>query len=98
MNSLFRNENPSYYAHDMIRKAIVMTKKKWEPPELGLVTFVDPRCVPGVMVRGKRIYGFSYMKAGFRHVGFTKQLKLWVWQILPKEMPSERSFDEQPRG
>lgn len=27
------------------------------------------------------------MKAGFRHVGFTKG-KLWVWQMLPQEMPN----------
>lgn len=86
VNSLFRNECRDYYASDMIRKAILMTRRVWEPPDLGMITFVDSREVPGVMVRGERIYGFSYMKAGFKHVGFTKG-GLWAWQILPKEMP-----------
>lgn len=86
VNSLFRNENPSYVAHDMIRKAIMMTKRVWPPPPLGMITFVDSRCVPGVVRRGERIYGYCYLKAGFKHVGFTKA-GLWAWQMLPEEMP-----------
>lgn len=44
------------------------------------------------MVRGEKVYGFCYLKAGWRHVGFTKG-KLWVWQQLPHEMPEpDRRF------
>jgi hypothetical protein len=51
-----------------------------------MVTFVDPKHVKPTMVRGNPVYGYSYQKAGFKHVGFTKG-GLWAWQILPHEMP-----------
>lgn len=85
VNSMFRKECGGD-ASEMIRAAVAKTKETWEPPELGIVTFVDPKHVPGVMVRGYRCYGFSYWKAGFKHVGLTKG-KLHVWQMLPSEMP-----------
>lgn len=71
----------------MILRAVAATRMIWQPPELGIVTFVNPDEVPGVMVRGERVYGFCYMKAGFHHVGFTKG-GLWTWQLLPHEMPA----------
>ena len=86
VNSLFRNEG-KYRAQDLIREAIQRTRDEWEMPELGCITFVDPKHVPGVMVRGHRVYGFSYWKAGFKHVGFTKK-GLHAWQILPSETPT----------
>ena len=85
VNSLFRNEGAGE-ASELIRAAITETKKIWEPPELGIVSFVDSKKVPGVMVRGYRVFGFCYWKAGFKHVGFTKG-GLHVWQMLPNEMP-----------
>jgi hypothetical protein len=86
INSLFRNEGTER-SSDLILAAIRKTREKWEPPPLGIVSFVDPRHVPGVMMRGVRIYGFCYWKAGFNCVGMTKKDKLWVWQMLPSEMP-----------
>lgn len=85
INSLFRSEGAGV-ASDLIRQAIAATLFFWEPPTSGMITFVDPRAVPGVKVRGETIYGFSYLKAGFKHVGFTKG-GLWAWQILPADMP-----------
>lgn len=92
VNSLFRSEGAGV-ASELIRKAIAATRHFWEPPGLGMVTFVDPRAVSGVKVRGETIYGFGYFKAGFRHVGFTKG-GLWAWQLLPEDMPDA----EPPRG
>lgn len=94
VNSLFRNEGAGLssdliraaLSSDLIRAAVAATRFQWDPPALGIVTFVDPRAVPGVMVRGVRIYGFAYLKAGFRHVGFTKA-GLWAWQMEPAAMP-----------
>ena len=86
VNSLFRSEGPDR-ASDLIRSAVALTRAMWEPPPLGLVTFVDPAHVPGTRRRGQTIYGYSYLKAGFRHVGFTKKDHLWVWQLLPRDMP-----------
>jgi hypothetical protein len=85
VNSLFRSEGAGQ-ASDLILQAIAATRFFWEPPALGMVTFVDPKAVPGVKVRGRTIYGFGYLKAGFKHVGFTKG-GLWTWQLLPDEMP-----------
>lgn len=89
VNSLFRNEGAGQ-SSDLITGAILRTLEIWEPPALGIVTFVDPKHVPGIMVRGYRVFGFSYWKAGFKHVGFTKG-KLHVWQMLPNEMPRAQS-------
>lgn len=100
VNSLFRVERRGWLedkgdhpwqqiackSSTLIRQAIAATRFFWDPPALGMVTFVDPTAVPGVKVRGETIYGFSYLKAGFKHVGFTKG-GLWVWQLLPDEMP-----------
>lgn len=86
INSLFRNES-RLCASDLIRAAVAATRSVWEPPALGMVTFVDPKHVKPTMRRGQVIYGYCYLKAGFRHVGFTKG-GLWAWQLLPVEMPA----------
>jgi hypothetical protein len=86
VNSLFRKECAGA-ASEMIRQAIAATRAQWEPPALGMVTFVDPDEVPGTIVRGERIFGYCYQRAGFKHVGFTKG-GLWVWQLLPADMPA----------
>jgi hypothetical protein len=85
VNSLFRNES-DYRASDLIRQALIETKLEWTPPPLGMVSFVDPKHVPPVRRRGETIYGYCYLMAGFKHVGFTKG-GLWAWQILRHEMP-----------
>lgn len=86
INSLFRNEGEGL-ASELIRDAIAETRATWDPPALGMVTFVDPKAVPGVPVRGERVFGYCYQRAGFRHVGYTKS-GLWAWQLLPSEMPA----------
>lgn len=85
VNTFFRNEGAGK-SSELIRAAIAKTRSAWEPPELGMITFVCPKRVKPTMVRGKEIWGYCYMKAGFSHVGFTKG-GLWAWQILPNEMP-----------
>lgn len=85
VNSLFRREG-GVTASELIRSAIVATCAFWSPPAQGIVSFVDPKKVKPTMVRGKPVYGFCYLKAGFTHVGFTKG-GLWVWQMLPEAMP-----------
>lgn len=85
VNSLFRKERPGQ-ASALIREAVAATRSIWTPPALGMVSFVDPKHVKPTMVRGKAIYGYCYLKAGFTHVGFTKG-GLWVWQMLPAVMP-----------
>lgn len=85
-NSLFKNDSDER-ASDLIKKAVSVTRYYYgQPPSLGIVSFVNPNKVRGIKRRGKTIYGYCYLKAGWRHVGFTKG-GLWVWQQLPDEMP-----------
>lgn len=83
---MFRNEGERL-SSDLILSAIAHTLSVWEAPPLGLVTFVCPKRVRPIKVRGASVFGFCYQKAGFRHVGFTKG-GLWAWQLLPAEMPA----------
>lgn len=86
MNSLFRNEGAGL-SSELIREAVAATRGVWPAvPDLGMVSFVDAS-----KTRKKRDPGRCYRKAGFRHVGFTKG-GLWVYQMLPHEMPDA----EQP--
>lgn len=86
VNSLFRSEGGGT-ASSLILEAVAATRARWpHVPPRGMVTFVDPRAVPGIKVRGTTVYGWTYMKAGFEHVGFTKG-GLWAWQMLPERMP-----------
>lgn len=82
VNSLFRNERPENRSSELIREAVAATLAEWpKPPALGIVTFVDAG-----KVRHKRDPGRCYLRAGFRHVGFTKG-GLLAFQMLPDEMP-----------
>lgn len=93
INSIFRNEDAGPLASDMILEAIAIARTKWDVPAQGCVTFVDPRKVPGILVRGERVKGFCYMVAGFRAVGETKK-GLIAWQMLPADMPAARPIPE----
>lgn len=88
--SCFRNEGDGL-SSDLILEAVALTRWVYrEPPELGIVTFVDPRIVPGFLVRtedGPEMrWGYSYWKAGFKFAGWTKG-GLYALQMLPDEMP-----------
>ncbi len=86
VNSLFRNESDDR-ASELIRSAVAHTLGRWDPPSLGIVSFINPRYVKPTVRRGQTIYGYCYLKAGWTHVGFTKD-GLWAWQQLPAAMPS----------
>lgn len=80
----FRNEsNGEYLSSDLVREACAVTRWHYPNiPELGMVTFIDPK-----HVRKKRDFGRCYRKAGFKHVGYTKVHKLIALQLLPKDFP-----------
>jgi hypothetical protein len=85
--SIFRNEKAGPLASDMIRDALSIFQHDYALSPLGCITFVNPRKVPGILVRGERVKGFCFLKAGFRAVGETKK-GLIAWQILPDAMPA----------
>lgn len=95
--SIFRNENAGPLASDMIRSALAIFQSDYgygAAPPLGCVTFVDPKKVRGVLVRGERIKGFCFMKAGFQLVGETKKRGYLAYQLLPGRMPSPAAMSE----
>jgi hypothetical protein len=87
--SIFRNEDSGPLASDLVRDAIAIMQTLYAVPALGCVTFVNPKMVPGILVRGERVKGFCFWKAGFRAVGETKG-GLIAWQMLPEKMPVAR--------
>jgi hypothetical protein len=89
INSLFRNEGAGL-SSELILEAVAATRYVLgAPPPLGMVTFVDAG-----KVRRKRDPGRCYRRAGFRHVGETKEDGLLAFQLLPAEMPEP----EAPRN
>lgn len=88
VNSLFRNES-GRVASELIRAAVAATRwhYKNDVPELGMVTFIDPNKVKPIKRRGKLLWGYSYLKAGFQQVGETKG-GLLAFQLLPANMPT----------
>jgi hypothetical protein len=88
--SIFRNESSGPLASDLIREALAIMQTLYEVPPLGCVTFVDPKMVPGIPVRGERVKGFCFWMAGFELVGETKG-GLLAWQMRPENMPTARA-------
>lgn len=86
VNSLFRNES-LHLSSWLVQQAILKTLEVWpEPPELGMITFVDAG-----KIRRKRDPGRCYRKAGFSHVGFTKG-GLYALQFLPQQIKQLRGI------
>lgn len=87
--SAFRNEGAGL-SSELILEAIAATRAIWEPPPLGMITFVDQ-----TKVKHKRDPGRCYLKAGFLRVGETKG-GLLAFQLLPDAMPAaQRSLQNQ---
>jgi hypothetical protein len=85
--SAFRSEGAGR-ASELIRQAVAATRAHYgDPPDLGMVTFIDRRKVRPTMVRGAPTWGWTYMKAGFVYAGETKG-GLMAMQLLPLAMPS----------
>lgn len=84
--SAFRNEGAGV-ASTLIREAVAATRAHFGgPPALGMISFIDPSKVKPTPVHSKQTWGYTYMQAGFRHVGQTKGGLLTV-QLLPEDMP-----------
>ena len=81
VNSLFRNES-SHLSSELITEALAASRYLLgEPPELGIVSFID-----ATKVRKKRDPGRCYRRAGWTHVGFTGK-GLYAFQMKPEDWP-----------
>ena len=86
----FRNES-NVLSSLLIKEAVAVTKFIWgEPPNLGMVTFINLQ-----KVRKKRDWGRCYRKAGWTPCGSTKG-GLLALHILPDQMPQPmEAYDPQ---
>ena len=91
--SAFRNEGAAR-ASDLITQAVAASRAfLGEPPALGMIAFVDPKHVRPTIIRGVQHWGWTYQRAGFRHVGQSKRNGLLAFQLLPADMPpAERAW------
>lgn len=88
--SAFRSEGTGR-ASELIRQAVAATVAHYgAPPSLGMVTFVDRAKVKPTIVRGEKVWGWTYIMAGFIPCGETKG-GLLALQLLPSAMPSARA-------
>jgi hypothetical protein len=92
--SAFRNEGAGR-ASVMIAEAVAATRSAMgEPPDMGMITFINRAHVRPTMVRGSPVYGWTYRQAGFQECGETKG-GLLALQLLPADMPpAERPLIE----
>jgi hypothetical protein len=78
----------------MIREAVAITRGKYgDSPSFGMVSFVDRDEVKPTMRHGKPIWGWCFMKAGFKQVHDTKG-GLAAFQLLPQDMPEPIRIQE----
>lgn len=91
VNSTFRREDGDVPASELIRQAVAATLARFgDPPPLGMVTFIDRDEVRPTMVRGGPVWGWTYLRAGFRPAGETAG-GLLAMQLLPADMPPPRA-------
>lgn len=82
--SCYRNEKPGRRSSDLIRDAIAASRAMLgDPPDLGMVTFVDER-----KVRPKSTPGRCFIEAGFEPVGRTTERDYLALLLPPDRMPA----------
>jgi hypothetical protein len=84
--SAFRSEGAGK-ASQLILEALAATRAHYgDPPPHGMISFIDRKQVRPTMVRGRAVFGWTWLKAGFRPVGETKG-GLLALGIDPADMP-----------
>lgn len=100
--SCFRNESP-LLASDLIVQATAATLAEWGSPSIvpartasgsvSFVTFIDRKYVRPTMVRGRPVWGWTWIKAGWEPIGETKG-GLLVLGLRRSRMPQPEPADE----
>lgn len=84
----YEREEGDPLASELIRLAVAHTRFTWpQVPELGMITFIDTSKVSPIKRRGKDLWGYSYLKAGFRMLDEKTKGGLLVFQLLLEDMP-----------
>ncbi len=77
--AIFRNEQSDVKCSRLIREAVSIARSLWYPAER-FYTYVDPKKVQPVLVRGVPCFGFCFLKAGWSFVRVTKG-GLFIWAL-----------------
>ena len=86
--SAFKRHASDPAASEMIRQAVAATRAHYgDPPDLGMVTFIDRTKVPPLHTRKGDVWGYTYRRAGFVEAGETEG-GLLALQLLPEAMPA----------
>jgi len=95
VNTIFRNESDAL-SSELIIEAIAATRWYFgDPPSDGMITLIDTKKVKPIKRRGVNHWGYTYEKAGFKHIDFTKG-GLMIFQLKQCDMPQpERSLNSQ---
>jgi hypothetical protein len=62
--TLFRNTLP-LKSSELIKEALVWADAEWGKPPFGYDTYVKPSALPGIKVRGEKVFGWCFRKAGW---------------------------------
>jgi hypothetical protein len=88
------------HASTLIRAAVSITWGLWQdvPPRDGFITTVNPRKVAPIQRRGRPLWGYSFLKAGWHLLPeVTKERKLILWQLplsqLQQIEPTEPRYE-----
>lgn len=84
--SAFRREGGPR-ASDLIRDAVAATRFRWPVPPLGMVTFIDRDEVRPTKVRGRDVWGWTWLRVGFEEDGETEG-GLLALRLRPERMPA----------
>lgn len=91
MCSAFRNEGAGV-ASEMITQALSATRAFFgDPPPLGMVSFIDRKKVRPTIVRGEKVWGWTWLKSGAVVAGETKGGLLALRfppEVIPAAMPA----------
>ncbi len=80
--TMFRNVGAGL-SSELIRDAIAVTREEWgDPPDQGMITFVDPR-----KVRNKRDPGRCFRRAGFVPIACTLRRRLLTLRLEAADFP-----------
>jgi hypothetical protein len=82
--SIFRIEHRTVEASTLIREAVAITRGVWpELPRDGFYTTIDPRHVAPIKRRGRDVWGYSYIKAGWRVLPARTLSRKLIQLVLP---------------
>lgn len=91
--TMFRVEQKTVLASELIKEAVAITKSLWRPqPADGFYTTINPRKVKPIKRRGVDVWGYCYIKAGWQ----VEDARTIARDLIILTLPLEKLQDVQP--